>query len=117
MIKLAFPFLAITLILLGGCAVGPDYKRPETPAPAAFVEPGPWKVATPKDDLPKGSWWKIFHDASLDDLESRAVAASPTLQAAIARRDQAFAIAGLNRGDFFPQVSLDPSASRARYSG
>lgn len=108
---------AFASALLGGCAVGPDYKRPETPAPATFVEPGPWKVATPRDDLPKGSWWKIFHDGALDDLESRAAAASSTLQAAVARRDQAFAIAGISRGDFFPQVSLDPGASRARYSG
>jgi multidrug efflux system outer membrane protein len=113
------PFLpaAFALILLGGCAVGPDYKRPDTPAPTAYVEPGPWKAATPKDDLPKGQWWKIFQDPVLDTLEAQAASASPTLQAAIARRDQAFAIAGLSRAEFFPWFSLDPSASRGRYSG
>ena len=112
-----FPILAV--LLLGGCAVGPDYKRPDTAAtsPAAFVETGPWKVAAPKDDLPKGSWWKIFHDPALDALEIQATSASPTVQAGIARRDQAFAVAGVTRADFFPFLSLDPGASRARYSG
>ncbi len=109
----------LVLLLLTGCAVGPDYKQPDVAAtsPAAFAETGPWKVAAPKDDLPKGTWWKIFHDPALDALEASAAAASPTLQAAIARRDQAFALAGLSRADYFPSLSLDPSASRARYSG
>ena len=111
--------LPALILLLAGCAVGPDYKRPDVAAtsPAAFAETGPWKIAAPKDDLPKGAWWKIFHDPALDALEASAAAASPTLQAAVARRDQAFALAGLSRADYFPSLSLDPSASRARYSG
>jgi multidrug efflux system outer membrane protein len=113
------PAVFLALLLLGGCAVGPDYKQPDVAAnsPTAFAEAGPWKVAVPKDDLPKGSWWKIFHDPMLDTLETQAAAASPTLQAAVARRDQAFAVAGLSRADYFPQLSLDPSGSRSRYSG
>jgi multidrug efflux system outer membrane protein len=106
-------------LLLAGCAVGPDYKQPDvaTTAPAAFAETGPWKVATPKDDLPKGDWWKIFHDPVLDALETSAASASPTLQAAVARRDQAFAVAGVSRADYFPSLSLDPSGNRTLYSG
>ncbi len=108
---------ALALLFLAGCAVGPDYKKPETATPEAFSENGPWKVAAPKDALPKGAWWKIFQDPALDALEDQSLKASPTLQSAIARRDEAFAIAGISRADFFPQLSLDPSASRARYSG
>ncbi len=108
---------ALALLLLAGCAVGPDYKRPETAVPAAFAEAGPWKVAAPKDSLPKGAWWKIFHDPALDALETQATGASPTIQAAVARRDQAFALAGLSRSELFPQLSLDPSGSRTRFSG
>ena len=108
---------ALALLLLAGCAVGPDYKRPETAVPAAFAEAGPWKVAAPKDNLPKGAWWKIFHDPALDALETQATTASPTIQAAVARRDQAFAIAGFSRSELFPQLSLDPSGSRTRFSG
>jgi multidrug efflux system outer membrane protein len=104
-------------LLLAGCAVGPDYKAPAPSTPVAFSESGPWKVATPKDALPKGAWWKIFHDPVLDSLETQAAGASPTLQAAVARRDQALAIAGISRAEYLPQLSLDPSGSRARYSG
>ncbi|MDD3178942.1 MAG: efflux transporter outer membrane subunit [Opitutaceae bacterium] len=108
---------ALALLLLAGCALGPDYRKPAVPAPEAFAEPGPWKVAAPKDTLPKDTWWKIFGDPVLDSLEQQAATASPTLQAAVARRDQAWALAGVARGDYFPQVALDPSASRTRYSG
>jgi outer membrane protein, multidrug efflux system len=108
---------ALALLIVAGCAVGPDYKKPDTATPAAFSETGPWKVATPKDALPKGAWWKIFHDSTLDALEDQSLHASPTLQSAVARRDEAFAIAGISRADFFPQISLDPSATRARFSG
>ena len=108
--------LALALAF-AGCAVGPDYKKPDTPTPAAFSATGPWKVAAPKDTLSKGDWWQIFRDTTLDRLETQAAAASPTLAAAAARRDQAFAAAGLVRGDYFPALSLDPSGSRTRYSG
>ena len=51
---------AFIALLLAGCAVGPDYKRPAADAPAAFGEAGPWKLAAPKDDLPRTGWWKFF---------------------------------------------------------
>jgi hypothetical protein len=38
---------AAVLLLAQGCAVGPDYKRPELATPASFSEQGPWKVAEP----------------------------------------------------------------------
>ena len=55
------------------CAVGPDYKRPSTPVPAAYKEEQPpagaagadmaqWKPAEPRDDASRGKWWKIFED-------------------------------------------------------
>ncbi len=105
------------LALLAGCAVGPDYRPPVVARPAAFAEKGPWKVAEPRDALPRGAWWSVFHDPELDRLETLASAASPNLQAAAARRDQALALAGVSRADLLPQLSLDPNGSRTRYSG
>lgn len=106
---------ALALVaLFAGCAVGPDYRRPETTPPPSFVEAGPWKVAAPKDQLPRDGWWKIYGDPVLDRLETEAAQASPTLQAAVARRDQAWAAARVDRADFFPQVGLNPQAERAR---
>jgi multidrug efflux system outer membrane protein len=99
-----------------GCAVGPDYKRPAVETPRAYSETGPWKLAEPKDAVPKAEWWKVFHDPTLDGLESHAVAASPTLGAALARYDEALAVARATRGSLYPALSADAAASRERYS-
>lgn len=106
-----FAFLA----LLYACAVGPDYKRPDV----SQITPRDWywKIAEPKDDVPKGEWWKIFHDPVLDGLENLAVAANQDLRAALARVDAARAMAGISRSEFFPVLSLDPLMKRELTSG
>ncbi len=75
-----------------------------------------WKIAEPKDALPKGEWWKLFKDPALDDLEAVAVSNNENLRAAVARIDEYRAAAGISRSQFFPELSLDPSASRQRTS-
>jgi multidrug efflux system outer membrane protein len=102
--------------LAAGCAVGPDYKRPAVDTPPAYTEGGPWKVAEPKDAVPKAEWWTVFHDPVLDGLESKAVAASPTLRAALARYDEALAAARAIRGALYPTLSANASASRQMFS-
>ncbi len=109
--------LPAALALLAGCAVGPDYHRPAAAMPPTFQEPGPWKVAAPKDTLPKEGWWKTFQDAKLDDLETHALAANLTAQAALDRFDEARAIARVSRAAFLPSVGLNASAARERFSG
>jgi len=104
------------LLLAPGCAVGPDYKRPEVAVPQAFSEEGPWKVAEPRDSLPREGWWRIFHDPALDSLETRAVSASPTLASALARYDQALAAARVTASDLYPGLSVEPSLNRELYS-
>src|SRR5688572_17814900 len=100
--------------LLSGCLVGPDYRKPVVEAPAAFVEPGPWKVSAPRDHLPKGTWWTIYRDPILERLVTQATAANQTIASAIARRDQARALARLDRADLFPQIAVNASAERGR---
>jgi hypothetical protein len=58
-----------SLLITLGCTVGPPYKRPAAIVPTAWKGEGPWEVAAPKDAIPKGAWWQIFHDAELDRLE------------------------------------------------
>ena len=103
------------LALFSACAVGPDYKRPDT---AEITPPDwRWKIAEPRDEVPKGEWWKVFRDPVLDDLESTAVAANQDLRAAMARVDASRAAARIPRSEFFPAVSLDPLMKRERTSG
>ncbi len=102
------------LALLCSCAVGPDYKRPDV----ANITPQDWrwKIAEPKDALPKGEWWKLFKDPALNDLEAVAVSNNENLRAAVARIDEYRAAAGISRSQFFPELSLDPSVDRQRTS-
>jgi outer membrane protein, multidrug efflux system len=86
------------------------------PTPQAFSERGPWKVAQPKDALPKSEWWTVFQDPVLNSLESRAVQSSPTLKAAYARFDQALAAARISNAALFPTIGINASGSRERFS-
>jgi len=104
------------VLLAGGCAVGPDYKRPDVPTPDTYSELGPWKVAEPKDALPKAEWWTVFGDPTLNALEAQAVKASPTLRAAYARFDEALAAAHIADGSLYPTVGVNASAYRERFS-
>lgn len=108
---------AIIPVLLAGCSMAPDYKPPQTAMPAAYKETAGWTAANPMDAAPRGAWWEVFGDPVLDDLETRAEAASPTLAAALARYDQARAAARVDAADLFPQVGVEGDAGRQRLSG
>ena len=110
-------FLMTSLVLaagLTGCTMGPDYQRPEATVPAAYREESPWKEAAPADDLDKGAWWQAYGDPVLDDLQQRAASANQSLQAAIARVDQARAAARISESALYPRLDLAPSALRGR---
>jgi multidrug efflux system outer membrane protein len=98
--------------LLAGCTVGPDYRRP---APAAPLPPDwHWQAAQPRDDLPKGPWWKLFGDAELNRLEDAAAAQNQDLKAAVARVDESRARARLEGAAFFPDITSQPSYTRTQ---
>jgi multidrug efflux system outer membrane protein len=101
-------------VLLTSCAVGPNYKRPD--AESLTPHDWRWKLAEPKDALPKGSWWEVFGDPVLNQLETNAVAKNQDLQAAVARVDEARATARVSRSQFFPEITLDPAFIRQRTS-
>ena len=102
-----------------GCTVGPRYSRPAAPAPApdAWKTQPPWQQAAPKDTIPKGAWWQVFHDAELDGYEQQLLQANQSLAAARDRLNQARSLARVATADYFPQVSTDPNAVRERGSG
>jgi outer membrane protein, multidrug efflux system len=102
---------------LPGCAVGPKYQRPPVQAPSTWKTEGPWREAVPKDAIPKGVWWEIFHDEELNHYEQQLLAANQSLVGARNRLDQARSLARVASAGLFPTVSADPNASRNRYSG
>ncbi len=107
------------LLVLAGCTVGPRYARPSapTPAPDAWKTQPPWEQAAPKDAIPKGAWWEVFQDPTLNAYEQQLLQANQSLIAARDRLNQARSLARVATADFFPQVSADPSGVRERGSG
>jgi NodT family efflux transporter outer membrane factor (OMF) lipoprotein len=103
--------------LLGACSLAPRYAPPEAPKVTHFVEAGDWMRAHPTDAAPRGTWWTAFEEPTLDDLEQRLSRSSPDLQAAVARLDQARAVALNARSEEFPTLDADASATRERSSG
>jgi multidrug efflux system outer membrane protein len=112
-------FIFAALILATGCTVGPRYSRPAAPAPApdAWKTQPPWQQAAPKDAVPKGTWWEVYGDATLNTYEQELLKANQSLLAARDRLNQARSLARIATADYFPQVSTDPNAVRERGSG
>lgn len=114
----------ILLFLCSSCVQRynpPPVKTPTSEQWKASQEPKTDLASCPEEEkvLSQASfcpWWKVFEDEMLNNLESQAIQNSPTVQAAIARLDQAYAFYGIELSSLFPQVTLDASASRQRVS-
>lgn len=99
------------LLLLIGCAVGPDYKRPAIDAPTA------WRVEEKEaKDLANTAWWEQFEDPVLNELIKTALKESDDLRIATARVEEYVGQYWVGRSGLFPQISGSASAGRARSS-
>jgi NodT family efflux transporter outer membrane factor (OMF) lipoprotein len=115
---LPFLFFALGFVsLLAGCTVGPRYERASAPTTAKWDVSAPWRQSDPKDAIPKGEWWSVFHDEELSSLEQDALRANQTLQAATGNYNQARAAAAVQIATNFPTFGVSPNAARQRLSG
>ena len=108
--------ISVVFYIAGGCAVGPDYKRPQTTVPAAFKEAGDWKVAEPKDGAVHSAWWRDFGDQTLDKLELQLEVSNQSLHAAEAQYRQARALVRAARSAFFPTIGVQGAVTRSEGS-
>jgi NodT family efflux transporter outer membrane factor (OMF) lipoprotein len=111
-------------ILLAGCAVGPDFERPNAPSVEHYT-PKELPVRTASvavtggaaqrflsgRDIP-GEWWQLFHSAPLNALIDEALKANPTVAAAEAALRQAHELTLAGEGAFFPTVQAGFDTSR-----
>src|SRR6184192_1231248 len=104
--------LCCALALVTGCAVGPNYSKPDVEVPAQYKEAGDWVVAQPKDAQPKGKWWAGFNDPVLDTLVSQVEISNQDLKAAEARYREARAAVASARSGLFPTIAGNANASR-----
>jgi len=104
-------------LVLAGCAVGPDYKKPEVESPEKYKEAGEWLVANQSDAVPKGEWWKVFRDPVLDELMGRVQVDNQNLRAAEARYRAARAQVTAARAALFPNVGVSAGANKGKSAG
>jgi NodT family efflux transporter outer membrane factor (OMF) lipoprotein len=104
-------------LVLGGCAVGPDYRRPAAEAPAAYKEQGDWKIVQPQDGRDRGEWWAVFKDAQLDGLERQVSISNQTLKGSEAAFRIAYALLDAARAGYSPTATVSAGAQRSGHSG
>src|SRR5262245_31074223 len=113
---LALQLVGFAIFFCAGCMVGPDYSKPSVPMTVAYKEDQGWKLARPRDDIPRGKWWEIFGDPQLNALEEQVAEANQNVKVAEARFRQARALIGFFRAGLFPLVTAGAGASSLRES-
>src|SRR5580698_7856575 len=103
------------VVVLTGCAVGPNYERPNIPAPPTFraPEPLPPDQAASLADL---KWFEVFKDPELQNLVRTGLAQNYDLRDAVTRVEQARANLGITRSNQFPNVSAGGDVEFTRLS-
>jgi len=104
------------LLALCGCAVGPKYQRATVATPPSWSVEAPWRAAEPKDGIPKGSWWTLYQDPVLNQLEQAALSANQSIEFSATRVQQARDLARVQVAGLFPSLSAGVSAERQRLS-
>src|ERR1035438_9451184 len=115
--------LLTPLLILAGCAVGPNYKRPSAAAPPVFKEQPPvnfkeaeaagWKQSQPGDAYSKGRWWELYNDTALNALEEQVSVSNQNVLQAEAQYREAKAAVSVARAALFPIVNTAPSITEA----
>jgi NodT family efflux transporter outer membrane factor (OMF) lipoprotein len=114
------------LLLIAGCAVGPNFKTPAAPnvsryAPlsttssTASVAGGEAQHFSEKIDIP-GEWWRLFRSKPLNDLIERSLKANPDIKAAQAALKVARENVLAQKGAFYPSITGTSSATRSKTS-
>lgn len=98
---------------LAACAVGPDYRTPTIALDAGYLSAGAATVnaAVPGDDIVR--FWRGFGDATLSQLEERALAANGDVRIAQARLRESRALLQGARAELLPEIDATAGASRA----
>jgi NodT family efflux transporter outer membrane factor (OMF) lipoprotein len=115
--------IALPALLVAGCAVGPDFKKP-APPPVDEYTSAPLSVVAGTQDVTggdaqnflkgsdvSGEWWTLFRSQAVDDLIQLSLKNNADLKAAEATLRQAHENASAQRGAFFPSLAAGFSAA------
>jgi NodT family efflux transporter outer membrane factor (OMF) lipoprotein len=106
--------LCVLTAVLSACAVGPNYHRPPAPTPVKYKEAEGWQPANPRDAASGQTWWSVYDDPILDDLEKQIDVSNQTLKQSEAAWRQAVAVVSQARSQLFPTIGVTGQATRAR---
>lgn len=111
--------LLSAVLALGGCAVGPDFKKP------ALFTPASWFATHPRPAAPISvvttapldpAWWSVFNDPELTSLENRVADANLDVRTSTLRLAESRAQRRIAAADQFPQINGNASYTREKAS-
>jgi outer membrane protein TolC len=127
--RLPTALLVATGAFASGCAVGPNFHKPQAPANAAYA-PTPFPDTSASAPIHGGEvqhyiagrdipfeWWELFQSPALNSLIDKAFKANPTITAAQAALAQAQEMVYAQRGFYFPSIGATYQAERHKISG
>src|SRR5438876_2105906 len=100
----------VAAALLGGCAIGPDYKRPSVAEPPTFRG----QVTAEAASFADAPCWEVFQDRSLKALIQEALRSNYDVSIAVARVQEARANLSVARSDLYPSFDYSGGASRSK---
>lgn len=102
----------IFLILLSSCAVGPNYKKPQTSMPLKYAEQD---LSTNEIESLK-NWWETLEDPILNEMIQTAITNNYSLKIALEKIEETRAQYRIKRADLFPEIDLNAQACRTKIS-
>ena len=112
--RLIVAFLALASLSFtgAGCALGPNYTRPEVPTPPTWRE----IPVAEAQSLANTAWWELFDDPQLQELVRIALVENKDLKIAVERIEEARARYGFTKADFWPKLDASGTAGRLRFN-
>lgn len=113
------------LLVLAGCAAGPDYARPRDTLPPTYLAPEA-KATGPENDVARqtvtaedlpAQWWELFHSEQLNRLVEDSLKHNPNIDAAQAALRNAEENVAAQQGFFFPSVTASYAPTRQKVAG
>jgi multidrug efflux system outer membrane protein len=105
--------LALALVLgVTGCTLGPDFRRPDVPAPPNWRE----IPVAEAENLANTAWWDLFDDPQLQELIRIALVENKDLKIAVERIEEARARYGFAKADFWPQINQGAAGGKVRFT-
>ncbi|CAI3924717.1 Outer membrane protein TolC (TolC) (PDB:1EK9) [Commensalibacter communis] len=104
------------LLMLSACDLAPEYKQPQYALPDTWQGTAPFHVAQPLDEIPKGTWWTVFNDTTLNQLEDQLNKNNPDLKAAAETFMQSRALLSEVKSQLYPNLTLSAGGGRYKQS-